>query len=116
MEDTGAGMGVVLVRLQELTARRISTSPTCGSAAGERISTQERFQRDAPEPVRALYRKHAMGNSLFRNRGEEAFENKTTFDGGGMGRWSWSSDAWDFDHDGFSDLYIANGMVSGPPA
>src|SRR6202023_1461839 len=31
-----------------------------------------------------------------------------------MGRWAWSSDAWDFDHDGYTDLYIANGYISGP--
>ncbi len=30
-----------------------------------------------------------------------------------MGRWSWSSDFWDFDHDGYSDLYVANGYLSG---
>ena len=31
-----------------------------------------------------------------------------------MGRWSWCSDFWDFDHDGFQDLYVANGYLSGP--
>jgi tetratricopeptide (TPR) repeat protein len=31
-----------------------------------------------------------------------------------MGRWSWCSDFWDFDHDGYSDLYVANGYMSGP--
>ena len=63
--------------------------------------------------ARALYRKHAMGNSLFRNNGNGSCEDKGVTAGVGMGRWSWSSDAWDFDHDGFPDLYVANGMVSG---
>ena len=84
------------------------------TAAGKRISTQEAFQEDAPEAVRALYRKHAMGNSLFRNDGHGNFQDRSVPRGVEMGRWSWSSDAWDFDHDGFPDLYIANGMVSGP--
>ena len=31
-----------------------------------------------------------------------------------IGRWAWSSDAFDFDHDTHPDLYITNGMVSAP--
>src|SRR6202140_3945808 len=83
------------------------------TAAGERISTQEIFKRESSKEVRAVYQKHAMGNSLLRNR-SAAFEDKTNSSGVGMGRWGWSSDSFDFDHDGFPDLYIANGMVSGP--
>ena len=29
-----------------------------------------------------------------------------------MGRWAWSSDAFDFDRDGWEDLYVVNGMLS----
>ena len=29
-----------------------------------------------------------------------------------MGRWAWSSDALDFDSDGWEDLYVANGMLT----
>ena len=54
-----------------------------------------------------LYRKHAMGNSLFRNRGKTPrLKTKTRGRGRRMGRWAWSSDAWDFDHDGFPDIYL----------
>ena len=29
-----------------------------------------------------------------------------------MGRWAWSSDALDFDGDGWEDLYVVNGMLT----
>ena len=113
VEDAGAGMSVCWFDYDNDGAEDLYAG-NMWTAAGERISLQDQFQQGAPEAVRALYHKHAMGNSLFRNKGDGTFQDAATFDGGGMGRWSWSSDAWDFDHDGFADLYIANGMLSGP--
>lgn len=83
------------------------------TAAGIRVSEQDIFQSKASPEVRALYRKHAMGNCLFHNRGSGRFEDVGMRSGTTMGRWAWSSDSWDFDHDGFADLYVANGMISG---
>jgi tetratricopeptide (TPR) repeat protein len=84
------------------------------SAAGLRVSQQENFHQQDPKATRALYRRHAQGNSLYRNLGNGKFENVSSQAGVEMGRWAWCSDAWDFDHDGYSDLYIANGYISGP--
>jgi len=83
------------------------------TAAGLRISEQDIFQKNATPDVRALYRKHAMGNCLFHNRADGRFDDVGARSGTAMGRWAWSSDFWDFDHDGFADLYITNGMISG---
>jgi Flp pilus assembly protein TadD len=113
VEDAGAGMSVCWFDYDNDGAEDLYVADMW-TAAGERISMQENFQRDASPQARAMYRKHAMGNSLFRNPGGGRFEDATARSGAGNGRWSWSSDAWDFDHDGFPDLYIANGMVSGP--
>ena len=112
VEDVGAGMGVCWFDYDNDGAQDLYVADMW-SAAGTRISTQEIFQKDAPEKVRALYRKHARGNSLFHGCGE-AFQDSGAAAGVEMGRWAWSCDAWEFDHDGFPDLYIANGMVSGP--
>jgi tetratricopeptide (TPR) repeat protein/thiol-disulfide isomerase/thioredoxin len=113
VEDIGAGMGVCWLDYDNDGAEDLYVADMW-TAAGERISTQKVFQKNAPEKVRALYRKHAMGNSLFHAGGGEAFQDNGASAGVEMGRWAWSSDAWDFDHDGFPDLYVANGMVSGP--
>ena len=110
VEDIGAGMSVCAFDYDNDGNQDLSVA-NMWTAAGERITTQEIFQKDAPPAVRAHYQKHAMGNSLFRNRKDGTFE---SVHGVEMGRWAWSSDSWDFDHDGFPDLYIANGMVSGP--
>lgn len=117
VEDVGAGMGVCWFDYDNDGAEDLYVA-NMWTAAGERIATQEIFKKNAPHEVRAVYRKHAMGNSLFRNGRSRtranSFQNTTSSAGAGMGRWAWSSDAWDFDHDGFPDLYVANGMVSGP--
>jgi len=82
--------------------------------AGMRVSASKEFLRDAPENIRGLFRHHAKGNSLFYNLGDRHFADRSNLAGVELTGWSWSCDAWDFDHDGFPDLYIANGMISGP--
>jgi len=79
---------------------------------GLRVTASAGFMPDAPPEVRALYRRHARGNSLFRNRGDGRFEDVTLAARAEMGRWAWSSDTLDFDSDGWEDLYVANGMLT----
>jgi tetratricopeptide (TPR) repeat protein/peroxiredoxin len=79
---------------------------------GKRITADAHFLPDTPEPIRALYRKHNAGNSLYRNTDGTTFEDKSAEAGTAKAGWSWSCAAWDFDHDGFADLYVANGFVS----
>jgi Flp pilus assembly protein TadD len=118
-EDIGAGMSVSWLDYNNDGSNGLYVA-NMWTAPGVRISAQDAFQKGAPDSVREFYRKHAMGNSLFlspaspgRDR-EEPFQDATAHAGVGMGRWSWSSDAWDFDHDGYCDLYVTNGMLSGP--
>ena len=115
VEDVGAGMSVCCFDYDNDGAQDLYVA-NMWTAAGERIAMQDIFKKDAPKDVRQLYYKHAMGNSLLRNNGTDSggFQDTTSSAGVGMGRWAWSSDAWDFDHDGSLDLYVANGMVSGP--
>ena len=113
VEDAGAGMSASWADVDN-DGRQDIYAANMWSAAGQRVSAQKIFQEKAPEDVRALYRRHARGNSLYRNRGDGTFVNTSEQAGVEMGRWSWCSDFWDFDHDGYPDLYIANGYISGP--
>jgi tetratricopeptide (TPR) repeat protein len=111
VEDIGAGMSVCWLDYDNEGQEDLYVADMW-TAAGERISSQKIFKENSSEEVRSLYRKHANGNSLLRNSGAN-FRDETATAGVGLGRWSWSSDAFDFDHDGFPDLYVTNGMISG---
>jgi tetratricopeptide (TPR) repeat protein/peroxiredoxin len=112
VEDIGAGMSVCWFDFDNDGSEDLYVA-NMWTAAGERITMQDVFKTDSSSEVRRLYRKHAMGNSLFRNDSAK-FVDVTDSAGVRIGRWAWSSDAWDFDHDGFADLYIVNGMVTTP--
>ncbi|MGH9407670.1 MAG: FG-GAP-like repeat-containing protein [Terriglobia bacterium] len=111
--DTGAGMSVCWLDYDNDSWQDLYVADMW-SAAGLRLTGLTSFMEDAPRAVRELYRKHSMGNSLFRNDARGAFTDESAPSETSMGRWAWSSDAWDFDHDGYPDIYIATGMISGP--
>jgi len=112
VEDVGAGMSACWHDFNN-DGRQDLYVADMWTAAGLRVSQQANFQKGSSKQVRDLYRKHAMGNSLFQNSGDGRFADASARSGTMLGRWAWSSDAWDFNHDGFLDLYIANGMISG---
>jgi tetratricopeptide (TPR) repeat protein len=113
VEDVGAGMSASWFDFDNDGNQDVYVS-NMWSAAGMRVSEQKAFHEKDPETIRAFYRQHARGNSLYRNLGNGKFQNVSHAAGVDVGRWAWSSDAWDFDHDGYPDLYIANGYISGP--
>jgi tetratricopeptide (TPR) repeat protein len=76
------------------------------SDAGQRIVSQKSLQ--PPE----AWRRHAKGNSLFRNKGDGTFEETGATEGVEMGRWAWAADGIDFDNDGVPEIFITTGMLT----
>jgi Tfp pilus assembly protein PilF len=109
--DYGAGMSATFLDYDNDGMLDIYTG-NMWSAPGQRVTSAPTFMPDATPDVRALYRRHVRGNSLLRNLGDGRFEDKTLDAHAEMGRWAWSSDALDFDSDGWDDLYIVNGMLT----
>ena len=113
VEGVGAGMGCSWSDFDNDGLQDVYV-PSMWEAAGQRVSEQKQFHSEAPQSIRKLYQRHAKGNALYRNLGSGEFENIGHQSGVEMGRWSWSADFWDFDHDGYPELFVTNGYISGP--
>ena len=83
------------------------------SAAGNRVTRQGQFKQDTTSAVRADIRRSARGNSLFLNREGRGFHDVSLIAGVNQGRWAWSSPAGDLNNDGWPDIAVANGYVTG---
>jgi len=83
------------------------------SSAGNRIAYQRQFRADIDEETRTLYQRHARGNSLFQNMGDGTFRDVSQTAAVTEARWAWSSNFTDINNDGWQDLIVANGMVTG---
>jgi hypothetical protein len=83
------------------------------SAAGGRVTHQQRFKPEATGPMRNFFRRLTRGNTLFLNSPDGQFRDVSAEAAVTMGRWSWSSLFADLNNDGWEDLLVANGFITG---
>ena len=89
-------------------------SRICGRRRARGSPRRSTFTKSSGRHSRALSAARARQLALSQPGRWDSFENVSQQAGVEMGRWSWSSDFWDFDHDGYPDLYVANGYISAP--
>ena len=82
------------------------------SAAGNRITYQDAFKQGVDANTRDMMRRHARGNSLFKNTGDGGFQDVSLSTDVTMGRWAWSSLFFDSNNDGKQDIFVANGLAT----
>jgi hypothetical protein len=107
--DTGSGMGAAFGDYNNDGRLDLHTS-NMSSTAGNRILARLFPDSSASENVLI---KLAAGNSLFENLGKGRFRDVTAAAGGFGSGWAWGGGFIDFDNDGWEDLFVPNGFISG---
>jgi hypothetical protein len=110
IEDRGAGMSVSWADYNRDGLPDLYVG-NMYSNAGKRITGLSGFMPKNKELTKH-YRRFAKGNTLFKQEKNGEFIDSgpaTT-----MGRWAWSSVFADLNNDGWEDLIVANGYISGP--
>ena len=82
------------------------------SAAGNRVAYQRNFAGEGTDPVVKDLQRMARGNSLFRSDGKGGFHDVADT-AAQLGLWAWSSGFADLNNDGWEDIVVANGYLTG---
>lgn len=109
VEDISAGMGVSWGDYDRDGWMDLYVS-NMYSSAGNRVTYQREFLPSAGENTLGDLRRHARGNSLFRNLGDGTFRDVTLAQGVNRGLWAWGSIFMDINNDAWLDLVVPNGF------
>jgi len=107
--DPGNGMGVSFGDFNNDGLLDLHVT-NMSSTAGNRILTRLFPNSSVKDNV---LKKLAAGDSLYQNMGNGNFKDVTADVGGLSAGWAWGGGFVDFDNDGWSDLYMPNGFISG---
>lgn len=83
------------------------------SSAGNRVTHQPEFMIAKDSMVKKEFQLMSRGNTMLQNRGNDSFLDVSIRSGITVGRWSWASLSPDINNDGYDDLLVANGFVTG---
>ena len=106
--DRGYGMGVSFADYNN-DGRLDLQVTNMFSSAGNRILGRV-FPNASPD--QNVFVKIAAGNSLYENTGQGYFRDVTAEAGPFPGSWAWGGGFFDFDNDGWEDIYTPNGLIS----
>ncbi len=107
--DPGNGMGVSFGDYNN-DGRLDLHVTNMSSTAGNRILSR---LFPGSDPGQNVLVKLAAGNNLYQNTGDGHFRDVTAEAGGFSGGWAWGGGFFDFDNDGWEDLFTPNGFISG---
>ena len=111
IEDAGTGMGITWGDFDRDGLMDAYVS-NMFSAAGNRITFQDKFKAQAAPEIKQRIQRLARGNTLLKNAGDGKFLDISSTSGAEMGRWSWASLFSDLNNDGWEDLIVANGYIT----
>jgi len=111
-EDAAAGMGITWGDFNRDGWMDAHVS-NMWSSAGGRITYQPQFHGGVNGEVKRRLQRMARGNTLLRNGGHGSFQDVSASAGVEMGRWAWGSLFFDMNNDGWEDLIVANGFITG---
>ncbi len=80
--------------------------------SGQRVVRDPHFAPARGKAGEEAYHRHTKGNSLYRNRGDGTFEERSRQEHVEFGRWAWSSGGHDLDNDGSPEIFVTCGMLT----